>query len=148
MNKPKTGRHAAAVLALWLTGAGSLQAGGLEAEDPRARLGFSEAEQAVFLADMREMMGSVQQILQGIAEEDRELIAAAARHSGNRMSRATPASIRAKLPEEFKQIGGPTHLLFEEIAIRAETDPMSSLTELTARTMQQCMACHARFRVD
>ncbi len=140
--------HRAAGLALGILVSTAAPAGGVEGEDPRVRLGFTEAEQAVFLADMRDMLGSVQGIMQGIAEEDRELIAEAAKRSGNRMSRNTPASIRGKLPEAFKEIGGPTHLLFEEIAIRAETDPMSGLTALTARTLQQCMACHARFRVD
>ncbi|WP_322521443.1 hypothetical protein SR882_00710 [Guyparkeria halophila] len=116
--------------------------------DPRQNLGFTAGEKAVFLADMRQMLGSVQQIMQGIADDDREKIIAAAQRSGNRMARNTPASIREKTPPAFKAIGGPMHMAFEEIAIRAETDPLEDITAMTAEAMNQCMACHARFRVD
>lgn len=116
--------------------------------DSRVDLGFTPEEKATFLADMRVMLGSVQQIMRGISEEDREAIVEAARTSGNRMARSTPASIREKTPAEFKAIGGPMHLAFEEIAIRAKTDPLEDITALTAEAMNQCMACHAQFRVD
>lgn len=119
-----------------------------DAVDTRQSLGLSDAEQIEFLAEMRQMLASIQGIVAGIGTEDRDAIAAAARLSGNRMARATPASVGAKLPQSFKEIGGPTHLLFEEIAIRAETDDMADLTILTGRTLEQCLACHARFRAD
>lgn len=118
------------------------------AEDARTRLGLTAGERAEFLAEMRQMLASVQGIIAGIGAADRERIAAAARLSGNRMARATPASVRQRLPGAFKAIGGPTHMLFEEIAVRAETDDMDSLAELTGETMQQCLACHALFRAD
>ena len=116
--------------------------------DPRQNLGFTSEEKAVFLHDMRQMLGSVQQIMQGIAEDDRDRIMAAAKRSGNRMARNTPASIRAKVPAEFQAIGGPMHMAFEEIAVRAEVEPLEDIAAVTAEAMNQCMACHARFRVD
>jgi len=119
-----------------------------DAADPRQSLGLTDAERIEFLAEMRQMLVSIQGIVAGIGKEDREAIAAAARLSGNRMARATPASVRAKLPQSFKEIGGPAHLLFEEIAIRAETDDMTDLAILTGRTLEQCLVCHARFRAD
>lgn len=128
--------------------AGHASAAGGAAEDKRERLGFTTAERAEFLSEMRAMLTSVQGILAGIAAEDRAGIAEAARYSGNRMSRATPAEVRAKLPAAFKALGGPTHLLFEEIVTRAETDEMADLTRLTAETLRQCVACHALYRVD
>ena len=64
------------------------------------------------------------------------------------MARATPDAVRVKLPSAFKEVGGPTHTRFEEIAVRAETDDMASLAGLTGKVMQNCMACHARFRAD
>jgi hypothetical protein len=96
---------------------------------------------------MRVMLASIQGILQGIGENDRDRIADAARWSGNRMARATPESLRAKLPQAFRDLGGPTHMLFEELAVRAETDDMDSLASATAVIMNQCLACHATFRV-
>ena len=122
-------------------------ASGDQPADSRVDLKLTPEERAVFLADMRNMLASVQGIMQGIGESDREWIAAAARESGNRMARATPASIRAKTTQAFRDIGGPTHMMFEELAVRAETDDMDSLARDTANLMNQCMACHAAFRV-
>jgi len=122
-----------------------------DSADTRISLGLTQSERAEFLAQMRQMLTSVEGIVSGIGVEDREKIAVAARNSGNRMARATPASVRAKLPQAFKDLGGPTHMAFEEIAIRAESDPIfdtDGLTKLTGETMRQCIACHALFRAD
>ncbi len=81
--------------------------------DTRINLGFTANEKAAFLAEMRQMLTSIQGILAGIASDDPEQIIKAARYSGNRMARATPESIKKKTPLAFKQIGGPTHMMFE-----------------------------------
>jgi cytochrome c556 len=118
----------------------------LQTVDNRTDLGLTAEERVVFLAEMRVMLASIQGILQGIGEGDRERIAEAARQSGNRMARATPETVRAKLPQTFRELGGPTHMMFEELAIRAETDDMDSLAGAAALIMNQCLACHAMFR--
>jgi cytochrome c556 len=123
-------------------------AGAQPADDPRINLKLTPEERVEFLAEMRQMLGSIQGVMQGIGDTDRERIATAARQSGNRMARATPASVRAKLPQSFRDLGGPTHMMFEELAVRAETDDMDSLARDTANLMQQCMACHATFRAQ
>lgn len=117
------------------------------AVDPRYNLQLTPGERAEFLSEMRNMLASIQQILLGIGSADRELIAEYARRSGNRMARATPDSVRAKLPQSFRDIGGPTHMMFEELAVHAETDEMDMLARQTGELMKQCMACHATFRV-
>jgi hypothetical protein len=104
--------------------------------DSRHDLRLTVNEQALFLSEMRVMLGSVQQIAEGLGRGDRALIIEAARRSGNRMARATPASVRAKVPKTF-----------EELAVRAETDDMDQLAAHLGHTMKQCMACHATFRV-
>ncbi|MDQ5769372.1 hypothetical protein [Thiothrix subterranea] len=118
------------------------------APDPRTSLGMTPAERAEFLSEMRKMLGSIQGILQGISNEDRKMIAEFATQSGNRMARATPDTLRNRLPQAFKDIGGPTHMLFEELVIRAETDDMEDLLKHTTTIMNQCMSCHAQFRAD
>lgn len=115
--------------------------------DTRIKLNLTVQERAEFLAEMRQMLSSIQGIVQGIGEADRHKIAEAARLSGNRMARATPASVRAKLPQSFRDIGGPTHMMFEELVVRADTDEMEMLARQTGALMNQCMACHATFRV-
>ena len=118
------------------------------AADQRISLGLSATEKAEFLREMRQMLASIQGILSGIGEENPHLIAESARSSGNRMARATPDSVRQKLPQSFKDIGGPTHMMFEELAIRAETDDMDMMSSFTGELMQQCLSCHATYKTD
>ena len=116
--------------------------------DARENLGFTDAEKVEFLSEMRQMLVSIQGVISGIAEENPEKIIQAAKYSGNRMARNTPMSIKRKTSASFKQIGGPTHMMFEELAIRAETDDMQTLTEFTGELMQQSVACHAIYKVN
>jgi len=116
--------------------------------DQRINLGLTEVEKANFLSEMRQMLASIQGIVAGIAKEDTDQIIKFARYSGNRMARATPLSVKAKTPMAFKEIGAPTHMMFEELVVRAETDDMQTLTELTGRIMQQCLACHDMFKAN
>lgn len=137
------------LLSMILLVAWSLACGADNAQpDPRIDLGLRGADKVQFLSEMRQMLASIQGVLQGAAEGDREKIKEAARYSGMRMARATPGHVRASLPREFKQIGGPTHRMFEELVVRADTDEMEDLVEFTAELMQQCLTCHAQFRAD
>ncbi len=124
-------------------------AGTSESEpDSRISLGLTAQEKVQFLSEMRQMLVSVQGVVSGIAEENPQKIITAAKYSGNRMARQTPASVKRKTPAAFKELGGPVHMMFEELAIRAETDDMQTLTEFTGQLIQQCTACHAMFRAD
>lgn len=116
--------------------------------DVRTNLKFTPAEKAVFLSEMRQMLASIQGILAGIGEEDRALIIKSARYSGNRMARETPDSIKSKTPPSFKEIGGPTHMMFEELAVRAQEDDMDMVAAFTGELMQNCLSCHSMFRVN
>ena len=117
-------------------------------KDTRINLGLTSAEKAAFLSEMRQMLTSIQGVIEGIGENNPEIIIKAARYSGNRMARATPKSVKKKTPAAFQQIGGPTHMLFEELVVRAESDDMESLTVLTGEIMKNCLACHEMFKVS
>ena len=125
-----------------------LAAENIHEADNRISLSMTEPEKNEFLSEMRQMLTSIQGIIMGIGTEDRELTIHSASASGNRMARNPPLSIRNKLPSSFKELGGPTHMMFEELAIRAETDDMDTLTEFTGRLMQQCITCHAMFKAN
>lgn len=116
--------------------------------DSRISLNLTESEKAEFLSEMRQMLVSIQGIISGIGNDDRELVIKSARYSGNRMARDTPASIKNKTPKAFKEIGGPTHMMFEELAVRAETEELEWLISPTGDLMKQCIACHSTFRVQ
>ncbi len=131
-----------------VTASSSTVAEGTGLADTRMSLGLTESESAVLRSEMREMLASIQGIITGIGAHDRDLIMRSARHSGNRMARNTPSSIREKLPQSFRDLGGPTHMSFEELVIRAETDDMDMLAEFTGELMQNCLACHAQFKAN
>ena len=116
--------------------------------DQRISLGLTVSEKAEFLSEMRQMLSSIQGVIAGIGNNNPEQIIKAARYSGNRMARATPKSIKQKTTLGFKQIGGPTHMMFEELVVRAEDDDMETLTKFTGELMNQCIACHAMFKVS
>ncbi len=122
--------------------------------DNRYHLGFNDAEKAEFLSEMRQMLTSIQQITLGIGTGNKAMIIKAARYSGNRMARATPQSVKDKTPVSFEQIGGPTHMLFEALAINAaevdenDADELKDLAELTGELMRNCLACHVAFTVN
>jgi alpha-acetolactate decarboxylase len=122
--------------------------------DKRYSLGLDAEEKAEFLAEMRQMLTTIQQIMTGIATKDKDMIINAARYSGNKMARATPQSVKDKTPVSFEQIGGPTHMMFEELIINVEEmdlddlDDITDLAELTGKLMRNCLACHAAFKVE
>lgn len=143
-------RYLMAVLSLAFVSTFAMEALAEEpvSEDLRINLKLTDAEKAEFLSEMRQMLASIQGIMSGLGTDDRELIMESARLSGNRMARSTPESIRNKLPSAFKELGGPTHMMFEELVIRAETDDMDMLAEFTGQLMKQCLSCHAMFKVQ
>jgi hypothetical protein len=123
-------------------------------QDNRYHLGLNDNEKVEFLSEMRQMLTSIQQIMLGIGIGDKEMIIKAAHYSGNRMARATTQSIKDKTPISFEQIGGPTHMMFEELIINAQeadekdSDDMQDLAEFTGKLMQNCLACHQAFTVN
>lgn len=141
-------KYASSVFMFFVVAVQVVSVNAQEIHDKRISLGLTATEKAEFLSEMRQMLTSVQGVVAGIGAKDRELIIKSARYSGNRMARATPDSVRQKLPQAFKELGGPTHMMFEELVVRAETDDMDMLSEFTGQLMQQCVACHAMFKVD
>jgi len=119
-----------------------------QSEDNRQSMNLTDNEKTVFLADMRKMLASIQGIVIALGTENRQGMIDAAKVSGNQMARDTPMSIKQKLPPSFQAIGAPMHLSFEEFAIRAEMDDVSDLTVQLGQMMNNCMACHAAFKVN
>lgn len=117
-------------------------------QDTRTSLGLNAEEKAYFYQEMQQMLGSIQGILIGLGDEDREQIITAAKQSGNAMPRTMLPSIKQKTPPAFKALGHPTHMMFEELAVRAQDDDMASLAEFTGKLMGNCMACHAKFKAE
>jgi hypothetical protein len=75
-------------------------------------------------------------------------VAAAARDLGQKMTHEVPPALRAKLPQEFRQLGFSVHREFDQIALDAESlkDVSYSLGQLSA-TLQKCVNCHATYQI-
>ncbi len=117
--------------------------------DGRMSIELTESERNLVLGEMRGFLVSVQQIVQGLAEEDMGKVVEAARKSGRAAQGAVPGSLMGKLPMEFKQLGFDTHTRFDRLAMDAEAleDP-AVVHEQLARMMENCIGCHAAYRLD
>ena len=119
------------------------------ASDGRQALSLEPAERDLVLAEMRAFLESVQNITQGVSEENMPMVVEAARRVGAAAQQAVPGSLVGKLPLEFKKLGFDTHKQFDMLALDAEQlgDPDHALAQLST-LMQNCVACHAVYRID
>jgi mono/diheme cytochrome c family protein len=121
----------------------------VKSTDNRIAIRLTAGERDLILVEMRAFLASVQQITQGIANKDMPLIANSARSVGRAAQQAVPGSLMGKLPLAFKQLGGDTHNRFDLLALDAEQleDENHTLLQL-GELMQNCVACHAAYRLD
>lgn len=119
------------------------------ASDQRRAIVLNADERDLVLAEMRTMLGSVQGIVAGLAQKDARAVAEAARRSGSAAVQAVPPALMAKLPLEFKQLGGRTHQGFDEIAVAGDqNEPVDMLLTRLAPQIANCVACHDVFRLS
>ncbi|HDP89738.1 MAG TPA: hypothetical protein ENN42_07270 [Thioalkalivibrio sp.] len=121
------------------------------ADDPdrRAVIPMNPAGRDVVLAEMRMFLKGVQQIAAGLADDDIETAAAAARSLGLGMAETVPPEVAQQLPMEFRQLGRATHADFDQIAMDLEAmgDSRHALRQL-GDTLNKCVACHATWRIE
>jgi hypothetical protein len=128
----------------------SSPAGGDES-DARAALALTPFEKVFVLGQMRLFVHSVEQIVSGLATNDRAAIAEAAAARGARRFRSEnvmPATLAAKLPDRWKGFGQPMRMGFDELARGASEgeDQSRSLARL-GEIMRNCVGCHAAYRI-
>ncbi|HEY9051525.1 MAG TPA: hypothetical protein VIQ03_08280 [Gammaproteobacteria bacterium] len=121
----------------------------VDASDGRQAIVLQPAERDFVLAEMRLFLTSVQAINQAVVDGNPEQIASAAKMVGAAAQQTVPPALISKLPLEFKKQGFDTHQKFDLLAMDAEQigDGMHSLKQL-AELMQNCVACHAMYRID
>lgn len=115
--------------------------------DERISIPAPEAHRQFVMKEMRTFVEGIQQIRQGIKEEDPQLIIRAGRRSG--VGVEAPEELRRSLPQGFMRMGGPTHRLFEAMAdsAAARFDPYVTEDQL-AQVLNNCVACHRTYRFD
>ena len=118
-------------------------------DDDRIGIKLSVSERNLILEEMRGFLISIQQVIKAVSENEMAETAVAARKSGRAAQEEAPAALRQKLPMQFKKLGLDTHTKFDQLALDAEDmeDSEQTLIQL-AELMQNCVACHATFRLD
>jgi hypothetical protein len=118
------------------------------AADSRAVLELTPGERAMILEEMRLFLSGVQAMTGALGKQDMQTAANAARGMGQKMVHEVPPALRAKLPQEFRQLGFSVHRDFDQIALDAESlkDANHSLKQLS-NTLQKCVGCHAVYQI-
>ncbi|MFP5404451.1 MAG: hypothetical protein ACLGG2_07145 [Gammaproteobacteria bacterium] len=137
-----------ALFALVLPAAGAQAGEPADAFERRVALALTPTERAILLEEMHAFLAGVQKLTDALGRQDFPAAAQAARVLGPAMAHEVPATMRAKLPPEFRQLGASTHADFAQIAMDAESlgDVSHSLGQLSA-TLQKCVACHTTYQV-
>jgi hypothetical protein len=117
--------------------------------DGRSSIHLNADERDLVLTEMRAFLNSVQKITQGISEDDMPLVAEYARLVGKAAQGEVPGTLVGKLPLAFKKMGFDTHTKFDQLAMDADDlgDSNYALVQLSG-LMQNCVTCHASYRID
>jgi hypothetical protein len=120
-------------------------------KDGRQAVVVTAAERNYILNQMRLFVISVQTIAAGLGADDRAQAGEAAAARGlqrNANDPAFPPTLDAKLPPQWKLLGGSMRKGFDALAqtISAGGGTQKSLEQLGV-VMTNCVACHATYRV-
>lgn len=117
--------------------------------DKRQTIHLDDEERHIVLTEMRTFLSTIQQITQGIANEDLNKVSSAAKAMGNDASGGVSLSLIFKLPFDFKLLAADTHQKFDQIALDANSlADRDHALEQVAVLMQNCVACHALYRIE
>jgi hypothetical protein len=120
-----------------------------DSTDGRVAIHLDAGETDLVLMEMRMFLEAVQQIVKGANENDMKLVAEAARRVGKAAQEAVPGTLMGKLPIDFKKLGFDTHTKFDQLAMDADDlEDSSHALEQLSTLMQNCVACHAGYRLD
>jgi len=117
-------------------------------ESGRTAIIMDAGEREFVLAEMRAFLVSVQEITQGLSDNDMKQVAASAKTSGRAAVHGAPGTLMGKLPLEFKKLGMDTHQKFDQLSSEAsEIGDKDLLLKNLGILMQNCTACHASFEI-
>ncbi len=106
------------------------------------------SEREYVLAEMRGMLSSVQQIILGIAADDRAAIAKAASAAGMSVAADDNPRLLAKLPMELKSLGFSTHKDMDILAAAAKNGvSYGEILTMLGTSMTKCIACHKTWQL-
>jgi len=116
--------------------------------DNRTAVMLAVGERELILSEMRNLLGSVQGILDGINHGDMKQAANAARAVGMASAADVNPALIAKLPMPFKQLGMSVHHDMDDLAQAADSGkPAAELHAMLTNTLSKCVACHASWQL-
>ena len=120
----------------------------VKGEDGRVAVVLEPGERAFMLHEMRDFVGGLQAISDGLSRGDMQAVAKAARAVGTAKAHDVPVAMLGKLPIEFKKLALGTHREFDTIAADAESvrTPKHTLQQLSD-VLQKCVACHSTYQL-
>jgi hypothetical protein len=123
-------------------------AGQVSAGDLREPIPLTAAERAIFLAEMRGLLEAVNGVLGGVAANDHEAVAIAARAAGLEND-ADSETVEERFPASFHALELSMHADFDVLAKRAEAGaPRDEMIQALSGITGKCVGCHASYRVD
>ena len=117
--------------------------------DKRQAVHLDDEERTRVLEEMRTFLSTLQKITQGVVDNDMPAASKAAKTMGQDASGGVSLSLIFKLPFNFKMLAADTHQKFDQIALDADSLADRDHTlEQVAVLMQNCVACHAIYRIE
>ena len=121
---------------------------GQQPADTRQLVVVAPAARDKILAEMREMLGALHEVLRALSAGDRAAAEKAARGAGMGVATEVKPEVREQLPPPFLQLGMQTHRAFDALAdqLRGGATGEEALKSIAALT-GNCVACHAMYRL-
>jgi len=116
----------------------------------RLAIDVSAVEHAHLLTEMNAFMRALHEIHAALAQKDLAQVIRVATAMGPKGGQHDPVAraVHDKLPPEWFALARPTHQNFLAIAQEARANaPVEAILARVAATSQQCVACHATFRL-
>ena len=152
MNGSRIGKIA---LALWgvtvvATGLYVIRGGNVaqQTNGTRQAILLSQSDREMVLSEMRTMLASTQQIVDGLAHEDMAQVANAAKAAGMGSAIDLDPNFLSKLPLEFKTLGFGMHSDMDAISKAANSGASSKdISSMLSATLSKCVGCHSAWEL-
>lgn len=121
------------------------------AVNKRTTISLTASEHAHLLTEMNDFMRAISDISLALANKDFATVVKVATAMGPKGGHQDPVgkALHDKLPKAWFELARPTHQKFLAIANEAKNNPsVEVLVERLGATTQQCVACHASYRLS
>ena len=117
-------------------------------DDNRIPVVLTEYQKDFALSEMRGFLESIQQINQGIIDNNPDMIIEAATKSGGSVIEHAPKGMVGRLPLAFKQLGFGVHDKFDLLAESMETEFNVAEAQLQLNSiLLSCVTCHKGYKI-